>query len=159
MKATKTAKGRRHRPAPDTIAVLAKQRKAALAAGRIASPVFHDADGGYLRLYNLAELLQADPPQAALPCLPVRPAPCGTPPQTLLLLADQPAKVVSERLGHSSITLTLDTYSHVLPTMQKRAADVMGTILGAAQKAKRATAKRGRRDWLQSGYKQRSWTR
>jgi integrase len=34
---------------------------------------------------------------------------------TLLLLADEPAKVVSERLGHSTITLTLDTYSHVLP--------------------------------------------
>jgi integrase len=48
---------------------------------------------------------------------------------TLLLLADVPAKVVSERLGHSSITLTLDTYSHVLPTMQKRAADTMGKLL------------------------------
>jgi integrase len=53
-----------------------------------------------------------------------------------LLLADQPAKVVSERLGHSSITLTLDTYSHVLPTMQKRAADVMGRILGQRPRAK-----------------------
>jgi integrase len=52
----------------------------------------------------------------------------------LLLVADQPAKVVSERLGHSSITLTLDTYSHVLPTMQKRASDLMGAILGAAQR-------------------------
>jgi integrase len=49
---------------------------------------------------------------------------------TLLLLSDVPAKVVSERLGHSSITLTLDTYSHVLPTMQRRAADMMGQILG-----------------------------
>jgi integrase len=29
-----------------------------------------------------------------------------------------PAKVVSERLGHSSISITLDTYSHVLPDMQ-----------------------------------------
>jgi integrase len=57
---------------------------------------------------------------------------------TLLLLADQPTKVVSERLGHSSITLTLDTYSHVLSTMHKRAADVMGTILAAAQKARKA---------------------
>jgi integrase len=47
-----------------------------------------------------------------------------------LLLADVPAKVVSERLGHSNITLTLDTYSHVLPTMQRRAADTMGRILG-----------------------------
>lgn len=44
--------------------------------------------------------------------------------------ADVPAKVVSERLGHSSITLTLDAYSHVLPTMQRRAADRMGQILG-----------------------------
>jgi integrase len=54
---------------------------------------------------------------------------------TLLLRADQHAKVVSERLGHSSVTLTLDTYSHVLPTMQKRAANVIGAILGAARKA------------------------
>ena len=32
-------------------------------------------------------------------------------------------KIVSDRLGHSSIKLTLDTYSHVLPTMQREAAD------------------------------------
>ena len=49
---------------------------------------------------------------------------------TLLLLSDVPAKIVSERLGHGSITLTLDTYSHVLPTMQKRAADTLGKLLG-----------------------------
>jgi integrase len=48
---------------------------------------------------------------------------------TLLLLADEPAKVVSERLGHASIQLTLDTYSPVLPTMVRRAADTMGKIL------------------------------
>lgn len=34
---------------------------------------------------------------------------------TQLLLPDAPAKVVSERRGHSSITLTLDRYSHNLP--------------------------------------------
>jgi integrase len=33
--------------------------------------------------------------------------------------------VVSERLGHATIQLTLDTYSHVLPTMQKKAAEKM----------------------------------
>src|SRR5262249_12981044 len=38
---------------------------------------------------------------------------------TLLLPADQPAKVVSERLRHSSVTLALDTSSHVLPTVQE----------------------------------------
>jgi integrase len=31
-------------------------------------------------------------------------------------------KIVQERLGHSQISLTLDTYSHVLPSMQKEAA-------------------------------------
>lgn len=42
---------------------------------------------------------------------------------TLLLSAGLNPKVVSERLGHASIVLTLDTYSHVLPTMQKDATD------------------------------------
>jgi site-specific recombinase XerD len=31
-------------------------------------------------------------------------------------------KVVQERLGHASITTTLDTYSHVLPGLQQSAA-------------------------------------
>ncbi|PON13755.1 hypothetical protein C2W62_32695 [Candidatus Entotheonella serta] len=38
---------------------------------------------------------------------------------TLLLQQGVHAKVVSELLGHSSIGLTLDTYSHVLPDMQQ----------------------------------------
>jgi integrase len=40
-------------------------------------------------------------------------------------------KVVQELLGHSSITLTLDTYSHVTPAMQRESADAMNTILRA----------------------------
>ena len=40
---------------------------------------------------------------------------------TLLLQANVNPKVVSERLGHATITLTLDVYSHVLPTMQEQA--------------------------------------
>ena len=48
---------------------------------------------------------------------------------TLLLVADENPKVVSERLGHSSIVLTLDTYSHVLPSMQKAATDKLTGIL------------------------------
>ena len=38
---------------------------------------------------------------------------------TLMLLAGVHPKVVSERLGHASVKITLDTYSHVLPTMQR----------------------------------------
>jgi len=40
---------------------------------------------------------------------------CATP----LLITEENPKVVSERLGHSTIMLTLDTYSHVLSTMQQ----------------------------------------
>jgi integrase len=36
---------------------------------------------------------------------------------------------VSERLGHAGIALTLDTYLHVLPTMQKRAAERLEALL------------------------------
>ncbi len=42
---------------------------------------------------------------------------------TLLLKRGVNPKIVQERLGHASITLTLDTYSHVLPDMQEGAAD------------------------------------
>lgn len=42
---------------------------------------------------------------------------------TLLLLLGENPKVVAERLGHSSISITMDTYSHVTPTMQQQAAD------------------------------------
>jgi integrase len=48
---------------------------------------------------------------------------------TLLLQAGINPKVVSERLGHSSIVLTLDTYSHVLPDMQEEASNKLETIL------------------------------
>ncbi len=51
---------------------------------------------------------------------------------SLLLAANVNPKVVSERLGHSSIGITLDVYSHVLPTMQREAANVLGRILSPA---------------------------
>jgi integrase len=37
--------------------------------------------------------------------------------------------VVSERLGHASVGITLDTYSHVLPGMQKAAAAQLDALL------------------------------
>ncbi|HEY8794388.1 MAG TPA: hypothetical protein VIM15_05525 [Gemmatimonadaceae bacterium] len=38
-------------------------------------------------------------------------------------------KVVSERLGHSSTTMTMDVYSHVMPGMQEDAAIRMERLL------------------------------
>jgi integrase len=48
---------------------------------------------------------------------------------TLLLSEGVNAKVVSEMLGHASITITLNTYSHVLPDMQDSAANAMEAAL------------------------------
>jgi integrase len=51
---------------------------------------------------------------------------------TLALEAGVHPKVVSERLGHANISITLDVYSHVSPAMQTDAADrVAALILGA----------------------------
>lgn len=44
---------------------------------------------------------------------------------TIMLQLGQHPKIVSERLGHSNIAITLDTYSHVLPNMQADAAAVL----------------------------------
>lgn len=48
---------------------------------------------------------------------------------TLLLSAGENPKVVSERLEHASVVLTLDTYSHVLPSMQKTVTDKMERLM------------------------------
>ena len=48
---------------------------------------------------------------------------------TLLLGARVNPKVVSEMLGHSAISITLDIYAHVLPDMQQDAATTMQGLL------------------------------
>ena len=48
---------------------------------------------------------------------------------TLLLSQNEHPKIVSERLGHATITLTLDTYSHVLPGMQSASARKLDAVL------------------------------
>lgn len=48
---------------------------------------------------------------------------------SLLLAQGVHARVVMEMLGHSQIQLTLDTYSHVVPSLQRDAADLMDGVL------------------------------
>jgi len=50
---------------------------------------------------------------------------------SLLLLHGVPARMVQEILGHSSINLTLGTYSHVLPGLREQATAAMDAVLGA----------------------------
>jgi integrase len=51
---------------------------------------------------------------------------------TQLLRQDVHPKIVSERLGHSTIGITMDIYSHVLPGMQEAAALKVDASLRAA---------------------------
>ena len=48
---------------------------------------------------------------------------------TIALRAGIHPKVVSERLGHGSITITLDTYSHAIPAMQEEAAETVAALV------------------------------
>jgi integrase len=48
---------------------------------------------------------------------------------TLLLSKDVNPKVVSEMLGHTSVSITLDIYSHLLPEMQEKAAKALEDAL------------------------------
>jgi integrase len=48
---------------------------------------------------------------------------------TLLLQAGTPVHIVSERLGHSKASMTLDVYAHVLPSSQLDAAARLDAVL------------------------------
>ncbi|WJE48936.1 site-specific integrase [Peribacillus frigoritolerans] len=47
---------------------------------------------------------------------------------TMLIKQNVNVKVISERVGHTSIQITLDKYSHVLPSMQKHVADELDNL-------------------------------
>lgn len=51
---------------------------------------------------------------------------------TLLFVQGIHPKVVSEMLGHASVSITLDLYSHVLPNMQREAVGRMDELLSGS---------------------------
>jgi len=53
---------------------------------------------------------------------------------SLMLKQGVHPKIVQERLGHSSISMTLDTYSHVAPGLQEAAAQKFDTMLNPTRK-------------------------
>ncbi|HAJ00633.1 MAG TPA: hypothetical protein DCL97_08160 [Dehalococcoidia bacterium] len=52
---------------------------------------------------------------------------------TLMMEQGVNPKVVSERLGHASVVITLDTYSHVLPNMQEEAVAKFEAAMAVAE--------------------------
>lgn len=56
---------------------------------------------------------------------------------TILLRKRVHPKVVAERLGHSSVKITLDTYSHVLPDTQAEAVKALEDLLSVKAQRKK----------------------
>ena len=57
-------------------------------------------------------------------------------------------KVVSERLGHSSVAFTLETYAHVMPGMQPEAAELFrGLIMRHDEREGPSTARPAGSEW------------
>lgn len=131
------ASARTVRLTPDTLAILKEHRKAQLAR-RLQSGSWHDHDlivctgnGTPVNPNNVTRTFEALVKAAGLRRIRVHDLRHTH--ATLLLKAGVSAKVVSERLGHASIAITLDTYSHVLPDMQDAAADAISAALAAGR--------------------------
>lgn len=111
------------------IGALERHRGALTVAPHPERLVFLSAEGTAIRRSNLHRrsfkpLLR----RAGLPDVPFH-APRHTS-ATMALAAGVNPKVVQERLGHSSITLTLDTYSHAVPTLGRDAAERLDALVG-----------------------------
>jgi integrase len=48
---------------------------------------------------------------------------------TAALAAGVPPKVISQRLGHATIAITMDTYSHVIPGLDEQAAETVARLI------------------------------
>lgn len=126
----KTSKGRRRVDLPAFAVEALRRHKDRMAEeGHDKAWVFCDNKGGPLRVSNFLRrsflpLLQ----RAGLPR--IRFHDLRHTAATLLLSKGVHPKVVQERLGHAQIAITLDTYSHVLPSMQREAASKLDDLLG-----------------------------
>jgi integrase len=136
----KTAKGRRSIALdPGTVDGLREQAQRQLddqvAAGEAYSAtdeyVFTDELGGPLDPDRVSKYFNTAVRKALLPR--IRLHDLRHTHATLALQAGVHPKVVQERLGHSTIAITLDIYSHVIPAMQKEAAVLIAGLVFARQ--------------------------
>jgi integrase len=139
----KTAKGRRRVALiPATVEALARHRDRQAVERVIAGEgyrdsglVFADPHGGALRgdgLYKyfwLPTLRRLGLPQVRLYDARHSAA-------TMLLESGVPMRVVQELLGHSSMAVTADVYSHVTPAFKRQAAEALEAYLGQARNSR-----------------------
>lgn len=128
MSVPKTKKARRVTFTHELAQVLLEHREGTVAIANPGNLVFPSIDGGLIHPNNWSKrdfkdaLARAGPPSVRLYDLRHSMA-------TLALAAGIHPKVVSERLGHATTKLTLDTYSHVTPHMQDRAGQQLASLI------------------------------
>lgn len=138
FRATKTGKGRQVAMSA-MLARILRTHKARQAADRLKlGPAYRDEDlvcagpdGRLIVPHKLSDAFRAA--IAKLACPKVTFHGLRHTHATILLRAGVHPKVVSERLGHSTVGITLDVYSHVVPGMQEKAAQAIDRAFGAAQ--------------------------
>lgn len=130
----KSGRGRRVDLDPETVTVLRRHRARQL-EDRVAwgqawvdtGLLFTQENGQGLHPHSVSQAFERSVARANVPT--IRFHDLRHTHATLLLGAGVHPKVVQERLGHASIQITLDTYSHVMPGMQADAAAKVGAIV------------------------------
>jgi integrase len=133
----KTAAGRRRIALPPSVVAALRAHRDRQAFVKAAAGdayedrglVFATATGGPIHPNTLARRFAALIARAGVP--PIRFHDLRHTCATLLLAEGVHPKIVQERLGHASITETLDRYSHVAADMQRQAADRLDAMLAA----------------------------
>jgi integrase len=140
LKAPKTEAGRRRLDVSRfALDALHAHRKRMLAEGRDvkAGLVFCDEAGGFLRKSNVTRrsfrvaVRRANEKDAADVLPTIRFHDMRHTAASLLLASGENVKVLSERLGHEDIEITLKHYAHVMPGQQRGAAEKMERIFTA----------------------------
>lgn len=124
----KTKRGRRQIALPPSLAILLREHRATQenvrkSLGKTLAPtdlVFLHPDGKPIRPNSVTRALSSIARLVGL--YDIRLHDLRHAHATILLRQGIHPKIVQERLGHSSISITLDTYSHVLPGLQEAAA-------------------------------------
>lgn len=130
----KTKAGKRNITLPKiAVEALREHRTRMMAEGNIgADTVFCDTQGGFLRKSNFRRKVWV--PLVEKSGLPVlRFNDLRHTAATILLTLKENPKVVQERLGHSKIHVTMDTYSHVIESIQKEAANKLDSVFETAK--------------------------
>ncbi len=141
----KTASGRRQIALPSSaVDTLRRHRLRQVEARLAAAPVYEDRDlvfanatGGPLHPNSLALRFRWLTARAQVPTIRFHDLRHTS--ASLMLGNLEHPKVVQERLGHADIRMTMDLYSHVMPDMQRQAANRLDATIEAAGAAAKGT--------------------